>query len=194
MSEIKKVKRKKRDLDKYPALNPRLNAKTRFDVLDMDYLTKLDDASLEFMNRAMGEYVSGAFKKDENGEYSEENLHKTPEERRECYTRNNVRNRCALTVANATGNTLHCDDISSIIDAQRDVDLEVGSSSWEGDFLANNFEGEEENLEEEIQSQRRADYEICKNPITIAHKKMAESAYGKMLFQLFEDIHLIKKD
>lgn len=166
-------------------MNPRLNAKTRFDVLDMDYLNKLDDASLEFLNRAMGEYVSGAFKKEENGEYSEENLHKTQAERRECYTRNNVRNRCALTVANATGNTLHCDDISSLIDAQRDVDSEAGSASWEGDFLANNFDGEEAKLEEEIEQQRKEDYELCKNPTTIAHRKMAESAYGKMLLVEF---------
>ena len=84
MSNQKKSGKKKRELDKYPALNPRLNAKTRFEVLDMDYLKKLDDAELKFMNQFMGEYVSGAFKKDDTGEYSQENLHKTPEERREC--------------------------------------------------------------------------------------------------------------
>lgn len=160
----------------------------------MDYINKLDDASLDFLNRAMGEYVSGAFKKDENGDYSEENLHKTPEGRKECYTRNNVRNRCALTRSNATGLTTHCDDISSIIDSQRDVDTEALGASWEGDFLANNFDGEESNLEDEIEQQRRADYELCKNPVTIVQKKMAESAYGKMLIKLFENTHLIKED
>jgi hypothetical protein len=193
MSEEKKVKKKKRDLDKYPALNPRLNAKTRFEVLDMDYLHKLDDASLEWFNRAMGEYVSGAFKKEEDGSYSSSNLHQTVEQRRECYTRNNVRNRCAMTISNATGKTVHCDNVGDIIDGMRDIDAEVSSSNWESDFISSNY-GEEDSLEDELYEQRKQDYLLCKNPVTQAHRKMAESAYGKMLFQMFEGSHLKKKD
>lgn len=156
----------------------------------MDYIRKLDDASLDFLNRAMGEYVSGAFKKDENGQYSEDNLHKTAEERRECYARNNVRNRCAMTIAKATGHIVDCEDVTTIIDAQRDIDAEYASASWEGDFFDNNFDGDEINLERELYRQRREDYELCKNPTTATHKKMAESAYGKMLMKLFDKTHL----
>lgn len=113
MKEKKKLK--KRDLDKYPALNPKLNARTRFELLDMDYLRDLDDAELKYLNQFMAEWVSGAFKKD-GDDYSDQNFYKTKEERQERWRNNNGRNRCQLTIANATGMSLRSDDISAIVD------------------------------------------------------------------------------
>lgn len=194
MLKPKKSGKKKRELDKYPALNPRLNAKTRFEVLDMDYLKDLDDASLKYMNQFMSEYVSGGFKKDEDGGYSDENLNKTPEERRECYGRNNARTRCGLTVSNATGQTYRCDDISAFMDSLTDITLMVDSVNDISNLVHDNYQGDYDGLEEELVLEMMADYKICMNPVTAADRKMAESNYGKRLMLIFQDSDLIKKD
>ena len=193
MSKSKKSQKKKRDLEKYPALNPRLNAKTRFEVLDMDYLRKLNDSELEYLNKFMAEYVSGAFKKDDKGNYSKENLHKSLEERRECYNRNNMRNRCGLTVSNATGQTYRADDITSFMDSLNDVDSCTESSNILSDVLMDDYDGEYSNLELEILQEMIEDYEKCVNPKTISDKKLAESNYGKSLLLRFKNSDFIKK-
>jgi len=194
MSEKKKQTRKKRDLDKYPALNPRLNARTRFEVLDMDYLKKLSDEELKFMNQFMAEYVSGSFKKDENGEYSKDNLHKTDEERRECYTRNNVRNRCGLTVSNATGQTYRADDILEFLDGINTEGSEFSNYNVVSDMVMDQYSGDFEALEDDILEEMYEDYQICLSPKTAADRKMAESNYGKRLMDLFNNSNFKKKD
>jgi hypothetical protein len=194
MSNQKKSGKKKRDLDKYPALNPRLNAKTRFEVLDMDYLKKLDDAELKFMNQFMAEYVSGSFKKDEEGDYSDDNMHKTPEERRECYTRNNARTRCGLTVSNATGQTYRCDDIGAFVDSLTDIDAMTDNINEISNLVHDNYGGDYEGLSEDVTKEMYEDYKICMNPITAADRKMAESNYGKRLILIFKDSHFKKED
>lgn len=194
MSERKKKIKKKRDLDKYPALNPRFNAKTRFEVLDMDYLKKLDDAELNFMNQFMAEYVSGSFKKDETGQYSSENLHKTDEERKECYSRNNIRNRCGLTISNATGQTYRSDDISDFLDGLTDVDSISESCNSFSDLVIDNYRGDVDLLEEDLLQEMWQDYLICLNPKKAEDRKMAESNYGKKLFALFNNPDLKKEN
>jgi hypothetical protein len=185
--------KKKRDLDKYPALNPRLNAKTRFEVLDMDYLKKLDDAELKFMNQFMAEYVSGAFKKTDDGTYSSDNFHKTVDERRECYSRNNTRNRCGLTISNATGQTYRCDDISAFMDSLTDVDSMVEFSNAFSNKLHDEFDGSYDVVEQELMTEMLEDFNKCRNPKTSADKKLAESNYGKMLLLKFKNIKLIEE-
>jgi hypothetical protein len=194
MSEKKKQTRKKRDLDKYPALNPRLNARTRFEVLDMDYLKKLSDEELKFMNQFMAEYVSGSFKKDDNGEYSKDNLHKTDEERRECYTRNNVRNRCGLTVSNATGQTYRADDILEFLDGINTEGSEFSNYNVVSDMVMDQYSGDFESLEDDILEEMYEDYQTCLSPKTAADRKMAESNYGKRLMDLFNNSNFKKKD
>lgn len=194
MSKVKKTGKKKRELDKYPALNPRLNARTRFEVLDMDYLKKLSDQDLAFMNQFMAEYVSGSFKKDETGEYSSENLHKTAEERRECYSRNNMRNRCGLTVSNATGQTYRCEDIAEFVDTLTDIDSMVDNSNSLSNTLYDEYDGDYDALEEDIKDEMFRDYKLCINPKTSSDRKMAESNYGKKLLILFKDFHLKKEN
>ncbi len=192
MSKKKEQGRKKRDLDKYPALNPRLNAKTRFEVLDMDYIKKLPDAELKYLNQFMGEYVSGAFKKDEDGDYSKENLHKTVEERRECYTRNNTRNRCGLTISNATGQTIRCDDMNEFIDSLNS-DNYVANANAFSDRVMDEYDGSYDNVEDEILTEMLVDYERCINPKSNADIALAESNYGKKLLLEFNNSDLVKK-
>lgn len=190
MSKKKEKGKKKRDLEKYPALNPRLNAKTRFEVLDMDYLKKLGKSDLEYLNQFMGEYVSGAFKKTSEGEYSEDNMHKTLEERRECYTRNNTRNRCGLTVSNATGQTYRSDDIAGFMDSLTDADAMVEGVNSFSDYVFDEFNGNNEEFEMSIVKEMYEDYLKCTNPQCAADKKMAQSNYGKMLISKFNNVKL----
>jgi len=193
MSKQKKQK-KKRDLEKYPALNPRLNAKTRAEVLDMDYLKKLNEEELKFLNQFMAEYVSGSFKKDAIGTYSDDNFHKTAEERRECYTRNNIRNRCGLTVSNATGQTYRSSDIEDFIDNLTSSQLTpINDFNVLSNLIHDEYEGTNENLEEEILNEMRKDYEACLNPISSSDKKLAASNYGKYLLLVFKNTDLKKK-
>jgi uncharacterized protein YkvS len=193
MSKKKEKGKKKRDLDRYPALNQRLNAKTRFEVLDMDYLKKLDDAQLKYLNQFMAEYVSGAFKKNEDGSYSDENFHETVEERRECYTRNNTRNRCGLTVSNATGQTYRCEDISSFMDSLTDVESMLEGVNAFSDIVQDKYDGNYEDLEMDILQEMIDDYRRCIDPKTSSDKKMAESNYGKMLFSKFKNVKLVNE-
>jgi hypothetical protein len=185
MSKKKEKGKKKRDLEKYPALNPRLNAKTRFEVLDMDYLKRLEDTQLKYLNQFMAEYVSGAFKKDENGEYSKDNIHATVEQRRECYTRNNTRNRCGLTVSNATGQTIRMDNINDFVDVANGTTESTTDVNLFSDKIIDDYDGDYELLEEAILNEMIEDYKRCVNPKNKSDKIMAESSYGKMLLLKF---------
>ena len=159
----------------------------------MDYLKKLDDESLRYMNQFMAEYVSGAFKKDENGDYSSENLHKTAEERRECYTRNNTRNRCGLTISNATGQTLRSDNINEFMDFMTNADEMVDSVNKISDLIFDEYAGDYELMEEDVLIEMIEDYNKCINPKTESDKKLAESNYGKMLLLKFNNFKFGKE-
>jgi hypothetical protein len=160
----------------------------------MDYLKKLNKSELEFLNQFMGEYVSGAFKKTAEGEYSEENLHKTVEDRRECYTRNNTRNRCGLTVSNATGQTYRSDDITSFMDSLTDADLMTDNVNVFSDYVVDEFNGDNEEFEMSVVREMYDDYLKCITPQNAADRKMAESNYGKMLLSKFNNIKLNEKE
>jgi len=57
---MKKINR--RSQSKYPALDPKLNLKTRKDLLDYDYLNKLSPKELQFLNDFSSEYINADFK------------------------------------------------------------------------------------------------------------------------------------
>lgn len=152
----------------------------------MDYLRTLDDASLEILNKFMGEYVSGAFKKNEAGNYDDTMMGTTPEDRKECYTRNNIRNRCGLTISNATGQTFRCDDIGSFIDnLQEPEDIREFHKDLSV-LVEEEYFGEYDRLENEIHAEMLEDYQRCINPKSKADIAMAESNYGKKLFTIFK--------
>jgi hypothetical protein len=75
---------------KYPALNPRVNLKSRVEnILDvLSYADQLSPKELEWMNKFMEEYNGASFNKD-----NDKNLMKTTEEKRKVYNDNNSRNR-----------------------------------------------------------------------------------------------------
>lgn len=80
----------------------------------MDYLDKLSDSELEFLNKMMNEYITGTFEKTKKGTYRKDNFHKTKEERKTCTDRNNARIRDLYTRAETFQNLVPIDD--SLID------------------------------------------------------------------------------
>lgn len=115
------MKRKKPDLKKHRHLNRAINSRTRSEVIDYDYLDKLSADELDWLNRFTGEYVSGAFKKlpdsvRGDGRYCEDNLHTTPEQRKESYKRNNDRNNDYISVGKAKGQAIYPVDIFETVD------------------------------------------------------------------------------
>jgi hypothetical protein len=58
---VKKIT--KRSEAKYPALDPLLNLKTRFDNLDYDYLDQLNPKELQYLNDFTNEYTNVVFDK-----------------------------------------------------------------------------------------------------------------------------------
>lgn len=77
--------------------------KNRRDLVDQDYLDKLKPEEKAWLDKFNSEYIGATFKKNSDGTYSEDNLHKTAEQRQDCYHRNNARNRCELTRAESRG-------------------------------------------------------------------------------------------
>jgi hypothetical protein len=110
---------KKRDKVKYPGLTKSVNAKTRQDLIDHDYLDKLNPDELRWLSNFNEEYLSGNFK------HPGEIFHKTPEEKRQCYNRNNARNRCLFTSMKAQDRLIYHISEDRLIELIDDVeDLE----------------------------------------------------------------------
>lgn len=84
----------------YPALEPQYNLKTRYDLIDYDYLHKLSASDKEWLNRFSEEFNNANF--NHKGAV----LHNTPALKKSCYDMNNARNRCILTRAKAAGRML----------------------------------------------------------------------------------------
>jgi len=85
----------KRSKAKYPALKPQYNSRTRQEYIDYDYVNTLSDKDKQYLNDFTEEWLGGNF----NHETS--NLQKTKKQRKDCYDRNNARNRCIYTIAKA---------------------------------------------------------------------------------------------
>ena len=117
---MKKKKQSKRSREKYPALKPEFNLKTRYELIDYDYINKLSEDEKKWLNKFTEEYTNASL----DTKNPKKNLHKTKKLRKDCYDRNNARNRCILTKANATG----------IVDSYEAVKIKV---EYEEDIIDN---------------------------------------------------------
>jgi hypothetical protein len=88
-------KKTKRSEVKYPGLDPSVHPKPRQEYIDFDYIDKLNDDEKKFLSNFNEEYMSGSFQHKGN------KLHRTKEERKDCYDRNNARNRDISSVHKA---------------------------------------------------------------------------------------------
>jgi hypothetical protein len=77
----------KRSKAKYPNLEPRLNSRVRQELIEVDYLHKLNEDELEWLNKFNGEYVNASFNRDGS------DIDSSDAGRKASYDRNNARNR-----------------------------------------------------------------------------------------------------
>lgn len=101
----KPKKESRRSRVKYPALSKGFNLKTRSNLIDYDYLDKLSDKEKAFLNAFTSEYINADMK------HHGKKLHKTKKLRKDCFDRNNSRNRDILTRAQASGTSDYFEDV-----------------------------------------------------------------------------------
>ena len=85
-------KKTKRSKVKYPGLTHNVNPKTRWELIDHDYVDDLTDEEKSWLSNFNEEYLSGNFT------HKGKRLHKTKKAKQACYTRNNARNRDIMTL------------------------------------------------------------------------------------------------
>ena len=101
------MKKGKRARTKNPALRPELNLRTRYELIDYDYVTKLSEEDKDWLNKFTEEYVNANL----NREDLSKNFHNTKELKQDCDRRNNARNRDLLTKSKASGSYISFDEM-----------------------------------------------------------------------------------
>ncbi len=99
----------KRSNEKYPALNPGVNLRMRAELIDYDYLDKLSPKELQWLNDFTEEEVNAAV----NPNPKKNRFNKTAESVKECYDRNNSRNRDVVTRQKAGKRLKYLDEITN---------------------------------------------------------------------------------
>jgi hypothetical protein len=90
------MEEKKNQLKKRYGISGRTQKKIRRDLFDQDYIDKLSNKELDFLDKFNREFNQADFKSAPG-----KPLHKTKAERKICTDRNNARNRCMYSRAKA---------------------------------------------------------------------------------------------
>lgn len=98
----------KRSKSKYPALSKHLNLKSRQELIDYDYLDKLNPKELEFLNKFTEEYVNDNMDRKN----LKKNLHNTKALKKDCDDKNNSRNRDIFNRAKVNNDLVPITDLS----------------------------------------------------------------------------------
>jgi hypothetical protein len=113
----KKKPLSRRDKIKYKNLNPSYNLRSRSELLDYDYLDKLNDKEKAFLDKFSKEFIGASFEKEDKKKKGKrrklKNLHQSEAHIKSCYDANNARNRDVLTRAKAQGKADYIEDIVS---------------------------------------------------------------------------------
>ena len=83
------------------SLEKQYQPRSRKDFIDYDYKDLLDEKEEEFLAQFTDEYYGGAVHKRKNGQVKAGYLHKTKEQARDCYKRNNDMNNDVMGVNKA---------------------------------------------------------------------------------------------
>jgi hypothetical protein len=93
--KTKKKKKNVRNQTTYPGLKKQYNLKIRQELFDQDYIDKLNDKEKAFLNKFNEEFINANFNHPAP-------LHKGKKRQRECYGRNNARNRDTMSITSTT--------------------------------------------------------------------------------------------
>lgn len=156
MSKTKRKKKSRRSAAENPELDRKFALKSRVDLLDQDYYDKLSPKDKKWLNKFNKESISASF--EEKG-----NLHRTKKLKKECYDRNNARNRDILTrekAANRLGDYEELRETSSnnnhedyIIEKLDEKDV-LQSIEWLADELGKDENDLEDKLINELKEER----------------------------------------
>ena len=104
----KKKKANRRSRVKYPALDPEYNIKIRHELIDYDYLDKLSDEELKWLNDFTREEVNAAVGRQKD-EGKDNRFNKSKEDVKRCQDNNNSRNACIYGRAKAMHKLVNMD-------------------------------------------------------------------------------------
>ena len=99
----------RRQKEKYPALNPGLNLRSRHDEIEVDYLHKLSEEEKDWLNKFNEEYVNASLDRQN----LDNNLHKTKKLKKSIDKKNNVRKEDIYTMQKASGKLHYLEDIKN---------------------------------------------------------------------------------
>lgn len=91
----------RRKKQEFPALTKQYNTRVRSDLLDQDYIHKLNAEEKRWLDKFNEETVTAKFTKAEKKYSSKRNLYTKKEQRQQIYQENNDRNNDAYSVAKA---------------------------------------------------------------------------------------------
>lgn len=92
MKKKKRIKNK-RGQKKYPNLSKGVNLKSRQNLLDYDYISQLSEKEKKWLDKFSKEYINASL----DSKNLEKNLHNSQKLKKDCYDRNNARNRDLYT-------------------------------------------------------------------------------------------------
>lgn len=91
------------------ALKASHNPRVRAELLDYDYIAKLNPEDKRWLAQFTDEYVAASIQKDSKGKVRAGHVHTKPEHVKECYDSNNRRNNDVYGVSRANGLTYDID-------------------------------------------------------------------------------------
>ena len=83
-----------------------MNLRSRYELIEVDYLHKLNDKELKWLNAFNEEEINA------NMKHKGPKLNRSKKAQRECYNRNNARNRDILTRGKAAADLKYMEDLS----------------------------------------------------------------------------------
>lgn len=126
------MKKTQRNQNKYPGLDPNFNLKIRRELIDQDYIHKLNEAEKDWLNRFNEEYVSANFthegKRIHPKKTRTKKVRTTGEKRKidiyrkDCEDKNNARNRDSFSITKSNHTLKGQSNIKSTLETDRKYD------------------------------------------------------------------------
>lgn len=135
------AKKKKRDATKFPGLNKNLFSKVKQEYHDVDYADKLGETDKAWLSQFMEEYLGAQLHKPTlKNKYNKGPKHRNKKLRKDCYDRNNARQRDIYGLSKATGrlSDYNSEQVNDYLEAMSEED----TASYE-DRLIKLIDGED---------------------------------------------------